>query len=767
MPLDGTRLGRYQLLHSVGSGGMGDVYLADDPGINRQVAIKVIRTGLVAASSHEASLFEREMRAVSRLDHPNILPLYDYGEVVEGDAKTVYMVMPYRPEGSLTGWLRKQDPEKTISYGSVAHFVMQAALALQHAHDHQIIHQDVKPSNFLVRERPDQPDKPDLLLADFGVARLTGGTSNTSQTIRGTPTYMAPEQWEGNPVPATDQYSLAVMAYELLTGRPPFEGGPSQMMYKHFSVIPDPPSKFNMRLPTGVDAVLLKALSKQPGDRYSSVRGFGDALQAALRQENQSTMVTPNQAAAGQQDDQAVYATLAITEDEARAGGIRALTLGGSQQISVEIPRGARDGQMIRVDRTDRRWQGALEPVTLMIRLSVRPSYSDLPPGAAGGLTPLILEEPATRFVTGNVSSGDPALFQQPTEKQGAITLPPVAPGQEDPLARRISPATGQYPAPVPGTSGASYPGYPQQGPDYAPALTNYGSPYPTQMQGSPSGANYPGYPPQGSGNYPGQSPQAGQRRPARIFFVSLLIFLLVLGSGSLIYYFASANKNQTVNNGNNVAATQQAGNGIATSIAQTVVASSANGVTQTAVTEQNNANGTATAQVQSQNNANGTATAQTNADAQAKATADAQANAKATANASTSVTATANAGATRPQLILNPDHFDAHNGCTSTTTNQYNCTVSLSMTPGSTTNVDWHVEGATALRSGGPLALSGLLQPSACTDGVTFNPPAGTLTSAQPNTTINISICATHCPQTFTLRFIGPNNEARDEWTC
>ena len=107
---------------------------------------------------------------------------------------------------------------------------------MQYAHDHNVVHQDIKPSNFLIRGNDENPQQPYLQLSDFGVAKISSATSNVSQSVRGTPTYMAPEQWSGNAVPATDQYALAVMAYELLTGRAPFQGGLGQMMYQHMHV---------------------------------------------------------------------------------------------------------------------------------------------------------------------------------------------------------------------------------------------------------------------------------------------------------------------------------------------------------------------------------------------------------------------------------------------------------------------------------------------------------------------------------------------------
>src|SRR5205823_4244998 len=136
----------------------------------------------------------------------------------------------------------------------------------------------VKPANFLVRSRKDTPSRPDLLLADFGVARLTQGNVNMSKTIRGTPTYMAPEQWSAHPVSATDQYALAIMTYELLTGHPPFPGTQEQVMYQHLMVQPQPPSVVNARIPPGIDAVILRALAKRPTERYASVSAFAYAF---------------------------------------------------------------------------------------------------------------------------------------------------------------------------------------------------------------------------------------------------------------------------------------------------------------------------------------------------------------------------------------------------------------------------------------------------------------------------------------------------------
>jgi serine/threonine protein kinase len=296
MPFEGTQFGRYKVSQMLGSGAMGEVYLAEDSRIRRQVAIKVVRSQLALYpdaknDGQAARLFEREMKIISQLDHPHILPLYDYGEVEVNETTITYMVMPYRPEGSLLTWLRQRKQPGLLSPQDVATFIEQAASALHHAHQRQVVHQDVKPSNFLIRVRPEEPEHPDLLLTDFGISRFITANSSSSQVSGGTPNYMAPEQWEGNPTYASDQYALAVMTYELLTGRLPFEGGSGVIMYKHMTATPPEPSSVNTALSPAIDAVLLQALAKKPEMRFASISDFARALQQACV-DGQSTIET-------------------------------------------------------------------------------------------------------------------------------------------------------------------------------------------------------------------------------------------------------------------------------------------------------------------------------------------------------------------------------------------------------------------------------------------------------------------------------------------
>jgi eukaryotic-like serine/threonine-protein kinase len=412
MSLEGQQLGRYHLLKLIGSGGMGEVYLAQDPGINRKVAIKVVRveaadymrkntntipgmrsvTGAGLMGLQDATrLFQREAKAIAMLDHPGILPLYDYGEQSVNGAILTYLVMPYREEGSLATWLQKGG-FKLLTVQIVEQMLQQAAAALQYAHDHQVVHQDVKPSNFLIRTSREHPKYPDLLLTDFGIAKLSMLTTRASQSIRGTPTYMAPEQWEGRPVPATDQYALAVMLYELLSGRPPFRGTPMQMMYAHVNVQPQAPSTLNPRLSAVIDAVIIRGLAKKPEERFPSIIAFAFAFRQTLRSVDASSALGISNSDMFTFDKSPITlgnsgfnaaATLVIKEDEARNGANRNITLPGGRQIRVRIPAGVKDKQVIRViDQSDQTGTGAT--IKVYLTLSIVPSTSSVAPAYAG-----------------------------------------------------------------------------------------------------------------------------------------------------------------------------------------------------------------------------------------------------------------------------------------------------------------------------------------------------------------------------------------------
>jgi hypothetical protein len=201
------------------------------------------------------------------------------------------------------------------------------------------MHLDVKPSNFLVRIRRDKPEQPDLFLADFGIAKVVA-TSKGSSTMRGTLEYMAPEQWDGHPSAASDQYSLAIMAYELLTGSVPFRGNMSQIMFKHFREIPQPPGKLRSGVPMTFDSVILRALAKKPEERFATISEFAQVLQRGLQRSGEMQRVNAQSLQ--------LRATLAISVEEARNGTQRTLTLPNGRRVVAAIPAGIVEGHVIR-----------------------------------------------------------------------------------------------------------------------------------------------------------------------------------------------------------------------------------------------------------------------------------------------------------------------------------------------------------------------------------------------------------------------------------
>ena len=360
MSLAGSHIGRFRLLRLLGRGGMGEVYLAEDDQLRRQVAIKVIQAEYPDPDA--TRLFLREARAIAMFNHPHILPLFDFGEATIHGTTLTYMVMPFCKEDTLAAWMQQRRNAALLSPQDVGFIVQQAASALQYAHNHQVVHQDVKPSNFLIRSSEDAPGSPDLMLADFGVAKSASSTASVSQSVRGTPAYMAPEQWEGTPVPATDQYALAIMAYDLLTGHPPFQGGLGQVMYQHLHVTPQSPGKLNPRVPADVDTVLLHALAKKPGERFASISAFARAFQQALPVDSSGPTIANTLQEPNSSD---IRAALVISEAEALSGTNRILTLLGGRQVPISVPAGIQDGQIIRLEgqvepASDRDVKGAL-----------------------------------------------------------------------------------------------------------------------------------------------------------------------------------------------------------------------------------------------------------------------------------------------------------------------------------------------------------------------------------------------------------------------
>lgn len=279
--LEGQIIGGCRILRRLGSGGMGEVYLAEQVRLKRQVAIKLVRPEAEATQSKlsMAERFAREAQAIAAMEHPHILPVYDYGEQ-DGLA---YLVMAYAPDGSLQEALTPGHPSfrfrLPLSLELTGVILDQAAQALQHAHDRGLLHRDVKPANFLLRAGADGGIH--LLLADFGLAKFAAGATS-SGIYAGTAIYSAPEQIQSQAIAASDQYSLAVMIYLLLTGQPPFSGGLAEVMLHQLQTPPPSMRRYNPAVPAAVDDVVLRALAKKPEDRWPSVAAFAAVYRAAL-----------------------------------------------------------------------------------------------------------------------------------------------------------------------------------------------------------------------------------------------------------------------------------------------------------------------------------------------------------------------------------------------------------------------------------------------------------------------------------------------------
>jgi len=264
----GTQIGSYVIDSYLGRGGMGIVYRAFHPRLERWAAIKLLPP--IGSSTESRDRFEREARAVARLRHRHILSVFDYGEY----AGQPYMVVEYMPNGALDHRM----PKAPLTATQALALLRPLGEALDYAHAQGVLHRDVKPANvFLDSEL--QP-----VLADFGLAKMLGEQSLTaSGMISGTPTHISPEQTMGKPLDAqSDLYSLAVIGYQLLTARLPFQGeGMMDLLYAHVHTDVPPPTTFNPVLPAPVDAVLLRALAKNPRDRYESAAELMGTLEAA------------------------------------------------------------------------------------------------------------------------------------------------------------------------------------------------------------------------------------------------------------------------------------------------------------------------------------------------------------------------------------------------------------------------------------------------------------------------------------------------------
>jgi serine/threonine-protein kinase len=280
----GERLGPYEILELLGRGGMGVVYKAFDPALNRTVALKVLPSEFLDDASF-GDRFQREVRIWASLDHPSVVPVYMAG--IEGGRP--FFAMKYVAGGTLADRLKQRPPSVERAFALLA----DVAVALDYAHSRGIVHRDVKPANVLLEEDGR------AYLSDFGIARIVSGERAATATqpggVVGTPRYMAPEQARSlNSDHRADIYSLGCMAYEMLTGSAPFRGEtPLEVMMRHITEPPTPPRALAPALPAATELAILRAIDKDPRQRWPTATLFVQALTGAIDPQGSQTVSLP------------------------------------------------------------------------------------------------------------------------------------------------------------------------------------------------------------------------------------------------------------------------------------------------------------------------------------------------------------------------------------------------------------------------------------------------------------------------------------------
>ncbi len=266
-----SQLGRYEVLGELGQGAMGVVYKAKDPLIDRVVAIKTINLGLALDEKEEyEGRFYQEAKAAGRLSHPNIVTIYDVGR----NDEVAYIAMEFLEGRELRDIM---NDEGLLPVHQVLDIVAQVASGLAYAHENDIVHRDVKPSNIMVVRDGH------VKITDFGIARMASSSVRTQTgMVLGSPKYMSPEQVMGKLIDQrSDIFSLGVMLYEMLTGQAPFTGdNVNAIMYQTLNAIPAPPNTLNSDVPEMVNFIVAKALSKGLDDRYQDAKDFADDLRS-------------------------------------------------------------------------------------------------------------------------------------------------------------------------------------------------------------------------------------------------------------------------------------------------------------------------------------------------------------------------------------------------------------------------------------------------------------------------------------------------------
>lgn len=264
----GQQLGNYRIISPIGHGGFADVYLGEHIYLQTKVAIKLLQMRL---AEEDMEGFLNEARTIAHLVHPHIIRVMDFGI----EDRTPFLVMDYAPKGTLR---QRHSKGTRLPLDTVVDYTKQVAEALQYAHEKKVIHRDIKPENILLGENQQ------VLLSDFGIALVAQSTRyQNTQEVMGTAAYMAPEQLQGKPRRASDQYALGIVVYEWLCGDRPFHGSFTEVYSQHLFVPPPSLREKLPELPQAVEEVVLTALAKDPKERFTNIHAFATALEQACQ----------------------------------------------------------------------------------------------------------------------------------------------------------------------------------------------------------------------------------------------------------------------------------------------------------------------------------------------------------------------------------------------------------------------------------------------------------------------------------------------------
>ncbi len=356
----GQQFGNYRLVRLLGHGGFAEVYLGEHLQLGTHAALKLLHTHI---GTEDVEFFRKEARTIAHLVHPHIVRVFDFG--VEGTIP--FLVMDYAPGGTV----RKRYPRGVaLPLPTIVTYVTQTAEALQYAHDEHVIHRDMKPENLLLGRRQE------VLLSDFGIAQLAQSSrSQSTQDVAGTAGYMAPEQFQGKPRPASDQYALGIIVYEWLSGDRPFHGSFTEVASQHLFVPPPPLREKVPAISAAIEQVVLTALTKDPRQRFGSVRAFATALEQAC----QATLTTMPTVLPG--DDQESIPTQVISSPAGQSSyTVDAISSAGAASQTVETD------PFAPLATPPAEARAPIVPARLPAEEAIKPAYQVLqtPPQASG-----------------------------------------------------------------------------------------------------------------------------------------------------------------------------------------------------------------------------------------------------------------------------------------------------------------------------------------------------------------------------------------------